>query len=158
MFIVGMNQRPGSQFLQTPPVDGCPGSETLCSTTRPITYNLRWQSWSLGPFSMEDKCSTLENFLLPRGTAGNKSMMKFHMWVNGVWKRYKIDIGNEVHLGPTDIRKKIMLWTLEPPAIIRKKGDFSGSPMAKTPHPQFSGPGSVPGRELDPTWTRSHMN
>ena len=44
-----------------------------------------------------------------------------------------IDIGNEVHLGPIDIRKKIMLWTLEPPTIIRKKGDFSGGPMAKTP-------------------------
>ena len=50
-----------------------------------------------------------------------------------------IDIGNEVHLGPIDIRKKIMLWTLEPPTIIRKKGDFSGGPMAKTLHSQCRG-------------------
>ena len=69
-----------------------------------------------------------------------------------VWKRYMIDVGNEVHLGPTDIRKKIMLWTLEPPTIIRKKGDFSGGPMAKTPHSQCRGSRFHP-------WsgTRSHM-
>ena len=55
-----------------------------------------------------------------------------------------IDVGNEVHLGPIDIRKKIMLWTLEPPTIIRKKGDFSGGPMAKIPCSQCKGPGFDP--------------
>ena len=50
-----------------------------------------------------------------------------------------IDTGNEVHLGPIDMRKKIVLWTLEPPTIIRKKGGFSGGPMAKTPQCQCRG-------------------
>ena len=61
-------------------------------------------------------------FLLPRGAAGNKNMVKFHIWVGWVWKRYMIDTGKEVHLGPIDIRQKMMLWALEPPNIIRKKG------------------------------------
>ncbi|KAK2095810.1 hypothetical protein P7K49_024844 [Saguinus oedipus] len=49
------------------------------------------------------------------GTAGDKTMMKFHKQASWVCKRDMVDAAKELHLWPTEVRNREKLWAMKPP-------------------------------------------
>lgn len=104
---------PTSQILQTPPMDGCPGSEVWCSR----------RAFLLGPSSTVGVSSTRQIDAISHGRiraqywnvlfllidTGNKNMIQIHIWVSWVWMRNMAGTGSKVHIQLTDMREDMVV-------------------------------------------------